>query len=292
MPLFFVVSGYLYKKRPLLEQLKKDFFWLLVPYIISCMILTIYGLVADFHGTRSFPHETVRWFIIGFYGSPDPNVPLGNSVGPLWFLLALFWCRTGFAFLHTKDAKKNILYFIILPVSASYLFHFIYIPLYILQGLTAMIFYYIGNIAKEKQLGDKKYAAWIIILMLVVWIYCAFFSHVGMASGYYDNFIMNVCGAAFGSYFVYRFAVFIESKLLVIKRILVYVGKYSLIVLCFHSLDWLINPFMTAIQKTQFCGITQGHFYRYYIGLRFIYIIFILLLVPNIPIVKRLFSRK
>jgi fucose 4-O-acetylase-like acetyltransferase len=292
MPLFFIVSGYCHKKRGLAEQIKRDFSGLLQPYIVCIILLIFCGLVADFVGTRSFPHVTARWFKSGFYGSYNPNAAW-NTMGPVWFLIALFWCRTAFSFLYTENEKKNIVYFVVIPIVASYMFQFVFVHLYILQGLTAMIFYYLGYMAKVKGWADKRYSLWAILLMLMVWAYCILFSHIDMYSGRYDNFPVNVCGAIFGSYFVYRFAVFVEKRKGVIKRILVYTGKYSLIALCFHALDYVIDPFMVVINKMQaHFAMTQGHFYRYYIGCRFVYIFIILWVIPNIPIVRRLFLRK
>lgn len=293
MPLFFLISGYFYNKRPTIEQIKRDFYGLILPYIIFCCLLMLYGLFTDLFRNITFPHETVKWFRIGFYGSYNPNTQLGNWVGPIWFLICLFWCKTVFNFLYSENEDKNIVLFIFLPIIVSYLFNFFYIPLYVLQGLTSMIFYHIGHLARKNNLLNKKYSRSMIFFLFIFWIYCIFFSHINMQSGYYDNFIVNVVGAVSGTYFIYLSIKFIETKICLIKKILIYIGKYSLIVLCFHSLDYTINPFVIIINKIQsLLPITQGHFYRYYIILRLIYVIIVLLIIPRISILKKIFSIK
>jgi fucose 4-O-acetylase-like acetyltransferase len=291
MPLFFIVSGYFYKTRPLLEQIKKDIFGLLLPYIIFCIVLTIYGLFRDLYGGISFPHETTRWFRICFYGSYNPNVPLGY-VGPIWFLLAMFWCKTMFSFLFSNNTKRNVVSFIFFPIFIAYMFKYIYIPLYVLQGITAMVFYYIGYLVKENDLLNRKCPIYIKLAMIIIWGYCIRFSHIGMHGGYYDNIIINIIGAVSGTYFMYIISRYIESKMGLIRHFFKYAGKYSLVILCFHSLDYSIwddiSWYMPVISKIQsLFTFTQGHFYRYYISLRFIYVFIVLLFIPRIPIIRR-----
>lgn len=297
MPLFFIVSGYFYRKRSPMEQIKKDFFGLLLPYMVFCVVLTIYGLFRDLYGDASFPREFVRWFRICFYGSYNPNIQLGNWVGPIWFLIALFWCRIMFSIFYSDNTNKNIVFFILFPIFAAYIFTFIYVPLYLLQGMTSMIFYYIGCMAKENKALSEKCPVLITLIMIIIWIYCIFFSHIDMQSGYYDNFIINVIGAVSGTYFIYLISKFIDEKIWLMKYVLIFIGKMSLVVLCFHSLDYSItseiNLYGLVIDKIQSVfASTRGHYYRYYIGLRFMYIFIVLLVVPRIAVLKRLFSIK
>jgi fucose 4-O-acetylase-like acetyltransferase len=293
MPLFFLISGYFYRKRSVFDQIKKDFYGLILPYMIFCFLLMFYGLFQDLYGNITFPHETIKWFKISFYGSYNPNVQLGNWIGPIWFLLGLFWCKTVFNFLYSENENKNIVLFVFLPIIISYLFKYLYITLYVLQGLTSIIFYHIGYLARKNNLLNKKYSELTVLLLFIIWIYCIFFSRIDMQSSHYDNFIINVIGAVSGTYFVYLSIKYIEIKISLIMRILIYFGKYSLIVLCFHSLDYTINPFVKIINEIQsLLPITQGHFYRYFIGLRLIYVFFVLLIIPRISISKKIFSIK
>jgi fucose 4-O-acetylase-like acetyltransferase len=291
MPLFFVISGIFYKPRTTMMQAKKDFNTLILPYLFTSCVLIIYGLVIDLYGNVSFPNETVKWFRICFYGSYNPGNLLGNWIGPVWFLLALFWCRVFFSSFLSDDKTRNIFYFIIIPTIVSYIFKFTYIPLYVLQGITASIFYYIGYLLKEYDILNKTQPALVVLTMTAAWIYCIFFSHIDMQSGYYDNFIINIIGALSGFYFIYLFAKFIERKLAMGNKLLTYTGKFSIIALVFHSLDYTLNPFnilITMIKAAQL--LMLEHFYRYYIGVRFLYIFIILLAIPKIKIFRKVFS--
>jgi fucose 4-O-acetylase-like acetyltransferase len=292
MPLFFIVSGFFYKPQPVAVQVKKAFKSLIVPYLFTAGGMVAWGLFDDLYGNElTFPNETVRWFRICFYGSYNPDTPLGNFIGPVWFLLALFWCRVVFSFFFSDDKRRDVICFIVIPVFVSYMFKFVYVPLYVLQGITALIFYYAGHLLKKYDVLNKKLPIPAVLGMLTVWIYCVFFSHIDMHNGYYDNFIINVAGALSGFYFVYRFAMFI-GRLNVLNRLLAYVGRLSLVALCFHSLDFSINPFGVLITMIQSDGFMQGHFFRYYIGIRYLYIFIVLLIVPKIKALRQVFLIK
>lgn len=82
MPFFFILSGFLMKKRSFKEELKRSAHSLLIPYVIYNIYLLIYSY---------------------FTGELKPNYPLMMLIGnqwelsmacrPLWFLLSLFIMR-------------------------------------------------------------------------------------------------------------------------------------------------------------------------------------------------------
>ena len=94
MPLFFIVSGFLYRQKDVIISLRHDFTKILVPYffyflITKCLIpFTIEGVHAD-----SLLQELLR--IV--YGS-NQNIEIKGhhiqGVGYLWFLPALFDAKT------------------------------------------------------------------------------------------------------------------------------------------------------------------------------------------------------
>lgn len=88
MPLFFMISGFLQKKRDVRTELVNSLKCLLTPYIIFNVYLLIYS-----HFTGEYnPDYPIRmltghqWF-------------LSMACRPLWFLLALFYCRMAYTLL-------------------------------------------------------------------------------------------------------------------------------------------------------------------------------------------------
>lgn len=93
MPLFFIISGYFYKKKNNRDMFISLFTSLIIPYIFTSLIIVIVSTcISLFKGNFNSP------FSLGMlFGSGSTNNPLlfgGHCfIGALWFLLALFWSK-------------------------------------------------------------------------------------------------------------------------------------------------------------------------------------------------------
>ena len=83
VPLFFVLSGYFYKLSNFRTQFNKDFRRLLIPYVVVTFVEIFLVFVHKLYLTGVF---------FGAYSL------LWDSVTPIWFLVALFFCRLCFYF--------------------------------------------------------------------------------------------------------------------------------------------------------------------------------------------------
>ena len=105
MPLFFVLSGMLYKYKSPLETIKHDFKRFLIPYLIINMIcLVIQGCIMAYLGQltiTNFIHRFIAIFVVACH-SGDFN-PVS---APTWFIIALFIDRI------MLSLNKNGLYYI------------------------------------------------------------------------------------------------------------------------------------------------------------------------------------
>jgi fucose 4-O-acetylase-like acetyltransferase len=112
MPLFFIISGMLFKDSPnvIMKRCKKY----LKPYFFTLLILMIFDLLYYFtlnliHDIPFKPFSVIMDYIIGaFYGSAGRNDffyfrPF--MIGAMWFFLALLW---GLLFLHLIIKIKHI----------------------------------------------------------------------------------------------------------------------------------------------------------------------------------------
>ena len=90
MPLFFIVSGYFYRTKPFEDFWHGTYRSLLVPYAFTCFVAFILAFVLNLENYQKIIYGTFgissAWFgsnaVVGYGGN-----------GPLWFLMALFWCR-------------------------------------------------------------------------------------------------------------------------------------------------------------------------------------------------------
>ncbi len=98
MPLFFFLSGLIDKRRTVFETVKKSSRNLLLPYACFYAVTYIWWFFASFlRHPELFDRNLVDSFIkplhgfcygVGFETEYSVNVDI-----PLWFLMALFWCR-------------------------------------------------------------------------------------------------------------------------------------------------------------------------------------------------------
>lgn len=86
MPLFFMVSGYLYKERSYAEILNKQIARIMVPFFFTGIFIWIGKLI------KGFPDWGIS-LILGNGSRPvfDNAVLEKYSIGPLWYLLAFSW---------------------------------------------------------------------------------------------------------------------------------------------------------------------------------------------------------
>lgn len=83
MPLFFFLSGFLFKVGGEGNLLKKSAYSLLVPYVFLNAVAFVLWFPIYIHGNHDLRLQFIR-FLIGESHAP---------AGPAWFLLCLFWVR-------------------------------------------------------------------------------------------------------------------------------------------------------------------------------------------------------
>lgn len=111
MPFFFMLSGYLYKRANIKNEIKKSFKSLILPYFIYNVILLIITFILG-----NFKFHMIY------------DILLGNQEGigikyfnPLWFLISLFIMRI----VSSLFSEKKLIYISLLCIlTASILYHF------------------------------------------------------------------------------------------------------------------------------------------------------------------------
>src|SRR5574344_209371 len=86
MPLFFMLSGMLCKSSLSLTSLKKDIRFLLIPYIVYGSMLILFHSVTSHTYDFFYLYTNILVLLKGY----------DASVGPIWFLFALFFIKQFF----------------------------------------------------------------------------------------------------------------------------------------------------------------------------------------------------
>lgn len=228
IPLFFFLSGYLFKERSFKKTLEIKTKTLLVPYLIAACLSFPIGLVLDKLSGEALGDNFLQLFY------------LNGSVGwnaPIWFLIVLFIVELFFSL--AKKSRIPLPIFTSIVLLAGYLLyqedHFL--PFGIQIALWCFPFYTLGyrfkkiNFFKNHELSKKLYLTIGGAMFLVMGFITFQFNHV-VAELYHNemgNFFLFYIEAVIGIFGV----VFFFFKLSSIK-ILQFLSKHSLFIMCTH----------------------------------------------------------
>lgn len=192
MPLFFVISGLLYKQMPLsIDSIKKDIISLVIPFIIYNAVFFILSIPVD----RGEPLRMIKNTVLG-YGEANPAS---------WFFMALFGVRM-LALLGTSKLKYILICIVCLILLVVEDMMNIPYPEYnifkIRAILTAFPFFVFGFFVKDiANIEIKKIFKIGIILVSALYIY--WFTHqfgrVNLGTGQYTHLAAFYAAGFLGS---------------------------------------------------------------------------------------------
>lgn len=248
MPLFFIISGYLYHRKDVKTSIMNDAKHLLIPYFVTCGVLFVWNFIYFIHTKDIYG---IKWcFQASLWGSGSVHlcrwfseVP---SIGAIWFFPALFFCKNTYNCITPFCINRKLFYssliFLLSSLIGRYL---IFIPFSLLSGLSAIIFYAIGDYLKFKT--KIKFTYWII--GIICWFLSIKYSYIYIVQPRFDLYFIDVIGATTASLIV----ILISKKIQIIKStriILSWIGEKSLYILCFHLID--LNIDISSILDSRF----------------------------------------
>lgn len=242
MPLFFILAGYFFRKKEIKGAVIADFYRLIVPYLIfgsiSCIKFTLTkSILGDWNTVIN------NW--LGFFWTNSTNdhtsyfFNWAPGIGFIWFLPALFWCKNFYNWLSNNTHNEYILYSIggggsvIATLLDVYVIN---LPFGILTGSSAVMFYMIGHYAKVHSVPK-----WFICVSIACWVIGVNYSHLFMGNCHYGMYPIDVIGACGGTWVILKLSKGIDLYGGKIGTFLSWMGRYSLVVLCMHYIDALID---------------------------------------------------
>ena len=257
MPLFFFICGYFAQKSKRVNKrwVKKKALNVVIPYglavlgTIMCSVLVeeISGLLTGENDNHFF-FFVINWLWAGGLGTgyhllfKDMSLP---AIGPIWFVLALFW-----ALLLLELLKKISPLTIVMPALFISLLGicsstFIRIPWSIQEGMGALIFVAIGYEYRKRNFcqltKNKKVRIGILIIAVVYTSLCLVTGcHIDMVKNDYPFLVIDIIGTISVVILVLHICCYI-SKTRIRLECLKMIGRCSLWVLVFHTIE--INAF-------------------------------------------------
>lgn len=296
MPLFFLISGYFFKPKDPKYLFTKNVYRLLVPYISTCILMTLLALFKNILSGNNTSIVIKDWIIASMYGMgsslKQTIIPNVKPIGAIWFLLALFLSECFFNSI-LKLKKYMPLY---LPVALSAYIgistsKYIWLPLSVQAALVSVVFLYVGYISKEHDILKYTPSKSIIIIMGLTWVICIKFSSISMVSNYYKTGLLDMIGGICGTYYFVYISKFISKYTKYIKSALTFIGKETLVILCFHLIELNLFPWHKLIK------LLSNYFKIQYekptiLVFKFIWVVLIAIFLKYIPLLKNFYYPK
>ena len=237
MPLFFIVAGYFYKQKPISELLKKNVKQLLIPYLTLCLIVIVLTQTRHPHAVRNDIEGTL------------------NGMGPGWFLLSMFMVRIVFHYIVKSFPIHYLNCSLLISLTICCITYFYNIPSFLafFPCLVSLFFVAIGYYIRMHSFLDSenKHSFLYLFCGMLFWLTTSLYGKVEMSQCVFKLLIVDFCGSLGGTFIVYKISKFIDKSNGNIKYILSYAGKYSIVILFFHCIDYcvpiwyLIEPYIT-----------------------------------------------
>lgn len=268
VPIFFILSGYLYHEQRFGKQLYKLFYNLILPYIITCIFMGINTYIANKTGglgifkSMGTIKEVTKACAFAM-GTTEPllktsiNMP---AIGAIWFLIALLWDELVFNFLMKKLSSQKhrkmimtIISILLLILGFSLAKSGLFMPWSVNASMIGFIFMWGGFWLKEFKFINFSYIKLLMleVLMVLIWFMAGIYKvYFWMNIATTNNTVLGMMSAFCGSvFFIVLFQYFAgrECDNKALKIISLY-GKYSLIVLCIHIIDgntYCLNKYIT-----------------------------------------------
>lgn len=300
MPLFFVISGFLFKDRDIADIINNNVKRVILPYVVTGVIIWIFKAIG---GQWNWGFS----LLLGNGSRPvfDSSLLKQFHVGPLWYLIAFTWATVFYHFIlkiwsNWVKALLLVVLFevsILLCTSIGILPFDISIgplPLDLFQAIPATLFMFAGYLYKEhrdfidKVFGNKLFH----FISLGVVIICFRYGTLSMASHYYRLNVFQIWAALYMIYVSYLVVNCIYKRNISIHNKIMggqIVGKFSLPILCFHSIDK--NLHISNQLASVLCSHKQLQFIIVFV-LSMFFALGLTFIAYHIPFLNKLFSMK
>lgn len=236
MPLFFILSGYFYKAKEKRTLLYSDTKHLLIPYFVTSFALILLTLTKSVFTKNS---ERVVYYIAAMFigsGSDHSCLYLSHlpNIGAIWFFPALLVCKNVYNYLSPSNVNRRLLISTVIFVFATLIGRYvIFFPFSILSGLSAIVFYAVGDFYKTRK-PKITWKYW--ILGLICWYLSFKYSHLYLVQPKIDLYFIDVVGATTATFLIYIISRKISGYFTKIY-VLQWIGRNSMYILCFHLID-------------------------------------------------------
>lgn len=289
VPIFFVISGYNYSKRDFISEFIISCRRLLVPFaFLGFLLLLVAFFSGRFAGKNIFFENLLGVIWGGGFSYTFNFLPFDKamSVGPLWFLWAMFWARL---LTNCILRLKNDLLMVCFVCMAAIVFvnvkQYFSLPFSLIPGICATGFFCSGYLIKKYKVLEQDRWNALLLLSLMAFILCLIPDgnldvNMSVYKGFYILDLLGVIGVFYGFVLVSR-KIIPNNK---IASLLVWIGRYSLIVFCVHALEYNFTNYYAPFLWTKH---SFAYSICFLIGIRFAIALLGTVLMLKIPFLRK-----
>lgn len=249
VPIFFVLSGYLTRRKTIRQTAQGGVRTLLIPYGVTGLIVFLLSLVS-LHRHVPGMMTTDNWYhylVAALYGigTPSSQTIFGGTlipaIGAIWFLLAMYFGNIIYQLLRqaTQTLNRNqesavlVCVSIVLAVIAFAVSPVIQLPWSLGPALLSISFYIAGYIIRKYNLMDITVQNSVIAVVgAALCIWASLTGDFWFNTGYATDPVLKMVGAIGGSYALMYLFKLLETRSSM--HYLAILGRLALITLAFH----------------------------------------------------------
>jgi len=241
--LFFMISGYFAKEWLFCDLVKNGIKKIAIPLLFTNIIMLFIVFILDLIMQTNVVPTALKSVALGTSSWDLPGTNISQiSAGPLWFLWALIWVRIYWVFLQKKNDIISGVTIIVFAVIAFHLKTYVTLPFSILSSFGALGFFFAGHMIRKYSLLENAVGRKIFPICLICLIYCIGFSNIDINFCHYGAFYIVDLSACVAGFFIIQKVV--KTYYMQENRFwnfLHFIGRYSLVFLCAHSIDQCIS---------------------------------------------------
>lgn len=242
MPLFFFVSGFFLKKRPLIEEIQTSAKRLFVPYVFVVCFICFVELIRDIVSSSFYILEFLRLlpkYLLCVRDDHSPEWLIGD-IGILWFLPAMFWGRSLVVLLinNVKSMKIQCVIVAFFVFLGMLLHKYVFVPYCVSQGLFAAGFIYVGFVTNYFDVLNKPKAKCLLPVLILLWIYSSSQGGLSMVCCWFSTECVSGVLGAYGMFFaLYLIVKRLSANDLQFFNVISFWGRCCFIVYSVHAIE-------------------------------------------------------
>lgn len=247
IPMFFLMSGYGFREQTMKRCIGDRLRYLWKPYVFVAFLVTAGAILKAVLRGKPIVDAVIRQGAPFLLGLCPGEVEIGGkyveSVGPLWFLVALVGSRIVLNLIfRLENEVLRGLCVITLVAFCTCLPFYALIPFCVIQSLSCAGYLYVGYCIKKYNLLFARFSKRTYIVLIAILV-CVFpFGNVDVSQNVWKLGFLDFIASCVAGFLLCRLSVVGERLQGRITRLFRIIGRYSLYFLCVHAVEFFVIP--------------------------------------------------